>query len=103
MAGFRVEIEHEGKRGRVEYNESTMEFRVEHPDPEIVKTVTGYPSARGNSGFPEPNRIDDYREEIRRPTESSDAYGVGSVGRILPNRSQSLMGNEGGNPEFWIQ
>ena len=65
-----AEIEHEGKRGRVEYNESTTEFRVEHPDPEIMKTVTGYLSSVREFRIPESNRINDYREEIRRPTES---------------------------------
>jgi hypothetical protein len=70
MAKFRVGIEHEGKKGWITYDEQKKEFKVEHPDTNIVKAVTEYLNTKQEFRIPESDRLDDFRVDVVLPGES---------------------------------
>lgn len=65
---MKVEITKDDKRGSVEYDEQTHLVSVEFDGPStaVARHLTGKRAFR----IPESRRIDDFREETARPTES---------------------------------
>jgi|WetSurMetagenome_2_1015567.scaffolds.fasta_scaffold1111197_1 hypothetical protein len=72
MAGFRIQIKDEKKSelGWIEYDSESKEIKVEHPDANIKEAVEKYLSSPRKYRIPESQRLDDYREEVKVPTES---------------------------------
>lgn len=90
MSGFRVAIESGGKKGWIQYDAEKRKVTVEHPDESVRKAVTRYLSSPREYWIPESDRIDDYRKETKRPTESTMHMDLALSGGFYVTGAQVL-------------
>jgi hypothetical protein len=67
---MKVKIAKDGKTGTITYDGKTKELIVDFPDPVVVDEVEDYLNTKQVYKIPESQRLDDYREELARPTDN---------------------------------
>jgi hypothetical protein len=94
MAGFRVGIESGGKKGWIQYDSEKKKATVEHPDANIREAVKRYLSSPREFWIPESDRIDDYRKETKRPTESTTHMTLALSGGFYETGAEVLWNSK---------
>lgn len=88
------EIIYNGEEGIIEYDtENVSDFKVIHPNNEVVEKVTAYLTSEREFKIPESDRIDDYRIDKARPIDHPVLFSLAmsslksytGIGRVLYN------------------
>jgi len=67
---MKVKISKLGRKGEIEYSEETQQVSIQFPDALVADEIEEYLSTARIYRIPESQKIDDFREESAKPTDS---------------------------------